>query len=176
MQVFFNVKNLWKKHKNSRCFLVIYRYSATIYKIILWFWAVIYKIFLRAFLVCFSFLIFVPSLYALNPNEDLWKAEFEVDVDIFTPGWKKITGGGNSGNAIEDANFALGYIIEQLMLFIGWFSLLVMTIWAGYIIIHRGDDSSLSKWKEIFIAGALGLTVALLSYYMVSIVRYLIYS
>jgi hypothetical protein len=62
-----------------------------------------------------------------------------------------------------------------MMLFIWGFALFVMTVWAWYIILHRGDDAALSKGKEIFLAGLLGLVVALLSYLMVYLLRSLIY-
>lgn len=111
----------------------------------------------------------------LNWPDDIWSPNFIVETWTFTPSSDKITGWGNGG-AIEDANFALGFIVQQLMLFIGAFSLFVMTIWAGYMILHRWDDASLSKWKEIFVAWILWLTVALFSYYMVSLARFIIYS
>lgn len=122
------------------------------------------------------FLVLWINLSFLHADStDIWSIEFELNVDDFTPWSNKILGDSNP-NAVDGVNFALGYIIQSLMVFIGWLALFVMTIWAWYMILHRGDDSSLSKWKEIFNAGILGLVVALFSYYMVSLLRYLIYS
>ena len=106
-------------------------------------------------------------------KNDLTSPNFEIDTKIVVEE-DNITIDWNS--AVDNANFALGIIIQRLMLFIWGFALLVMTIWAWFMIIHRGDDATLSKWKEIFTAGIIGLTIALLSYYMVSILRFIIYS
>lgn len=125
-------------------------------------------------LLSFAFLFawFFPPTYATDTN--IWSPEFEIQVSDFTPGTERITWWWSAG-AVEDANFALWFIIQQMMLFIWGFALFVMTVWAWYIILHRGDDAALSKWKEIFLAGLLGLAVALLSYLMVYLLRSLIY-
>jgi hypothetical protein len=63
-----------------------------------------------------------------------------------------------------------------LMIGLGSVSLLIMTIWAWYMIIFHGQDELLSKWKYIFMSWIIALVVALSSYYIVSLLRYLLYS
>ena len=55
-------------------------------------------------------------------------------------------------------------------------SLLVMTIWAWYMIFYHWQDELLSKGKSIFNAWIIALIVALSSYYIVSLVRLILYS
>lgn len=54
-------------------------------------------------------------------------------------------------------------------------SLFIMTIGAGYMIIHHGDDELLSRGKWIFTAGITSLIIALSAYYIVDLVWYLLY-
>lgn len=55
-------------------------------------------------------------------------------------------------------------------------SLLVMTIWAWYMIFYHWQDELLSKGKSIFNSWIIALIVALSSYYIVSLVRLILYS
>lgn len=70
----------------------------------------------------------------------------------------------------------LWIIIQKMMVVLWVVSLFIMTVWAWYIIIYHWEDELLSKWKNIFIAWIISLVVALTSYYMVSLVRYIIYN
>jgi len=119
-------------------------------------------------------LIFMFTGVSLATENDLTSKDFELHVGKITPwaGWILWA----EWTAVDGANNALTIIIQQLMTFIWGLSLLVMSIGAWFMILHRWDDSSLSKWKDIFMAWVIGLTVALLSYLMVSTLRFLIYS
>jgi hypothetical protein len=132
------------------------------------------KILVWLSLLILWFLHYSSEIHAAPWDEnDLTSPNFEINTKILVEN-DNITVDWDS--AVDNANFALGVIIQRLMLFIGWFALLVMTIGAWFMIIHRGDDATLSKWKEIFAAGIIGLAIALLSYYMVSVLRFIIYS
>jgi hypothetical protein len=72
-------------------------------------------------------------------------------------------------------NFALGTIIQKLMIGLGSLSVLIMTIWAWYIVLHNGQDELLNKWKSIFMSGIYAMAIALSSYYLITIVRYILY-
>ena len=67
-------------------------------------------------------------------------------------------------------------VIQKLMIALWAISLFVMTIWAWYMILYHGQDELLSKWKSIFMAWIISLVVALSSYYLVSLVRFILYS
>ena len=115
----------------------------------------------------------MQNMYA---NNDITKSDFIIDVWQITPGNAKIIESTEWWDgAVDRTNFALGYIIQRLMLLIGWVALFIMTIWSWFMILHRWDDGMLSKWKDIFWAGIIGLIIALCSYYIVALARFLIY-
>lgn len=97
---------------------------------------------------------------------------FMIDTSLFSDGGKDIKVEWNSQATI---NRALGTIIQKLMIALWVISLLIMTIGAGYIILYRGEDEYLSKWKSIFIAGILALIVSLSSYYIINLISYILY-
>lgn len=76
----------------------------------------------------------------------------------------------------EIANWALWTIIQKMMLALWFLSVFIMTIWAWYIVLHNWQDELLSKWKTIFMSWIYSMIIALSSYYLVAIVRFLLYS
>ncbi len=119
--------------------------------------------------VSFSF-----SAFATDAANDMTDAWFQIDVKTFTPGGGDLfmKGEGTYGMI----NVLLWNTIQYLMIAMGTLALLTMTIGAGYMIIHAGNDEMLSKGKSIFTSGLIALAVALSSYYIVALVRYLLYS
>ena len=83
-----------------------------------------------------------------------------------------------SDNSIakDTINTTLWTVIQKLMIALGSIALLIMTIWAWYTITYSWHDELLSKWKSIFNAWILSLVVALLAYYLVSLLRFILYS
>lgn len=81
-----------------------------------------------------------------------------------------------SGNSEQTLNLTLSSIMQKMMIALGSVALMIMVVWAGYIILHRGQDEFLSKWKTIFMAGVISLVVALWSYYLVNLLRYVLYN
>lgn len=75
----------------------------------------------------------------------------------------------------ENVNYLLWTIIQNLMIALWSIALLIMTVWAGFMLLYFGQDEQLSKWKKIFMSWVYSLIVALSAYYIVSIVRYLLY-
>jgi len=96
---------------------------------------------------------------------------FTIKVDDIIPGghieWK---------NAKEVTNKLLGTIIQSLMIPLWAIALLIMTIWAWYMIFYHWQDELLSKWQSIFNSWLIALIIALSAYYMVSLVRFILYS
>lgn len=101
------------------------------------------------------------------------QATFMIKTSLFAPGWKDIKE--DWVTAQQNINSALWTIIEKLMIAFWILALLIMTVWAWYIIMYHGQDELLSKWKSIFTSGIIALVVALTSYYLVSLVRYILY-
>jgi len=99
------------------------------------------------------------------------KANFVIDVDSISP-WMSI----KKWSTSKTINYALGTIIQKLMIGLGSLSLLIMTVWAWYIVLHGWQDELLNKWKSIFMSGIYAMLVALSSYYLIVIVRYVLYA
>lgn len=109
-----------------------------------------------------------------NSGEAAWDITapwFQIHVNDISP-WMWLAW----WTAKENLNFAIWVIIQNLMIALWSLSLLIMTIWAWYILLHHGQDELLSKWKSIFMSWIIALIVALSSYYLVSILRYLLYN
>ncbi|MDP2090006.1 MAG: hypothetical protein Q8K30_00280 [Candidatus Gracilibacteria bacterium] len=103
-------------------------------------------------------------------QDDITSRGFTISVDDVSPGM------GVSGTTTkENVNYLLGTIIQNLMIALGSLALLIMTVGAGYILLHHGEDELLSRGKNIFMSGIYALVIALSSYYLISIVRYLLY-
>lgn len=99
------------------------------------------------------------------------KDTFTIKVNNISP-WMDV----DSGNSTkQNVNKALGTIIQTLMIALWSLALLIMTVGAGYIVLHSGQDELLSKWKSIFMSWVYGLLVALSAYYIVAIVRFILF-
>lgn len=100
---------------------------------------------------------------------------FVIDLSKIVPWWTS-----NNDlrwtNSKETLNKSLWNIIKKLMLLLTMLSLLIMTIWAWYMIIYHWQDEFLSKWKNIFMAWIWAMVISLSSYYIVSLVTYILYN
>jgi hypothetical protein len=103
-------------------------------------------------------------------KKDITTRVFTINVNKITPGMKV-----KWGSLEETVNFALGTIIQKLMIGLGSLSILIMTVGAWYIVLHNWQDELLNKWKSIFMSWIYAMIVALTSYYLITIVRYLLY-
>lgn len=106
-----------------------------------------------------------------NPWEDLTKPTYRINVDNFTPGWKF------TKTKTEDRlQWGLLTIIQNLMIPFWVLALFVITIWAWYMILHNWEDEMLNKWKRIFKMWIFSICLALSSYLIIELVKYIIYS
>nr|MDD3720147.1 hypothetical protein [Candidatus Gracilibacteria bacterium] len=99
--------------------------------------------------------------------------EFMINTTDISPGTKNYN---ETGDIKDTANNILSTIIQNLMIAIGVIALLVMSIGAGYMIFYHGQDEMLSKGKTMFTTGIVALIVALSSYYLVTLLRYILYT
>ncbi len=108
--------------------------------------------------------------------EDSWNCidqpSFKINVWSVTPWnlwmeWESIE---------ERTNWVLGTIIQRMMIALWVLSVLMMTIWAWYIILNNWQDELLSKWKSIFMSWIYSILIALASYYLVAIIRYMLFA
>ena len=130
-------------------------------------------------IMLFSFVLFLSlptfCLYAAEEENNLNSEGFTITFSDIAPGGTFVSDEGLE-TTNEVVNFVLGTIIQKLMIALGSLALIIMTIWAGYMILAHGQDELLSKWKSIFISGITSLVVALSAYYLVSFIRFILYS
>lgn len=103
--------------------------------------------------------------------DDLTSTDFIINVDSISP-WIN----SKWSNTTERVNWILWTLIQNMMIWLWILSVLIMTIWSGYIIFHNWQDELLSKGKSIFMSWVYAMIIALTSYYLISIVRYMLYS
>ena len=104
-------------------------------------------------------------------EDKLCSPSFRIKVNEISP-WMDIKG----GTAKANINWVLWLFIQKLMIGLWSLSFLIMTVWAWYMIIYTGQDELLNKWKSIFTSWVVALLVALSSYYIVSLLRYILYN
>jgi len=102
---------------------------------------------------------------------DFTSPSFTIEVNDIAPADRV-----EWGTIREVSNNLLWKIIQSLMIPLWAIALLIMTIWAWYMIFYHWQDELLSKWKSIFNSWLIALIVALSAYYMVSLVRFILYS
>ncbi|PID86456.1 hypothetical protein CSB08_00550 [Candidatus Gracilibacteria bacterium] len=129
----------------------------------------------KVVLTLYIFLMSFGLIYAnseITQSKKITNSDFTIDTNKLF-GDSKIDDGTTTTK--ELANKTLGTIIQNLMIAMGTISLLIMTIGAGFMIFYNGIDTTLSKGKSLFTGGIIGLLVALTSYYMVAILRFVLY-
>ncbi len=104
-------------------------------------------------------------------KNDITSRGFSISVNDLTPGLDV-----KGKTTKENVNYALWTIIQKMMMALWSLALLIMTIWGWYIVLHHWQDELLSKWKSIFMSWVYALVVALGSYYLVAILRYILFN
>ncbi len=102
---------------------------------------------------------------------DICSPDFTIDTWTFSVWWSWL----KQWDSKATINNVLSEIIKKLMIVLWIISLFVMTVWAGYMILFHWQDEYLSKWKNIFIWWITSLVIALISYYLVNLVWYILY-
>ncbi len=116
---------------------------------------------IKKIVLIFLFLSVSLFNFPVFADDNLDSKDFVITVSDISP-W------------MTDFDFAS--IIGKMLIGIGILALFTMTIWSGYMIFYHWHDEYLSKWKTIFTAWITALVVALCSYYLVSLVRYILYN
>lgn len=127
-------------------------------------------------LVCLGVITFSQYTFSAWGPNDFTTTDFEIDVTGLTPGDDTLAGEMSGDGAKWIADAVLWKVIQSLMIVMWVLALFTMTVGAGYMIIHYWQEEQLSKWKSIFVSGLIGLAVALASYWIIALVRYILYS
>lgn len=112
------------------------------------------------------------SVYDTNPS-NFSSTDFTINVSDFTPMWHDNIEGDTLKAKSESL---LLEIIEVLMVSIWVISLLVVSIWAGYMIFYNWKEDFLTKWRNMIYTGLLALLIALSSFYIINLIRYILYN
>jgi len=107
----------------------------------------------------------------LSSTSSLSSPDFVIDTWLFSPGWSTI----KKDTAEKTVQSLLLTIIEKLIIVIWVLALAIMVIWAWFMIIYHGEDSLLTKWKNIFMGWIYGIVLALSAEIIVKFVAYLLY-
>lgn len=138
---------------------------------------------LKKFLLIFtiiiaSALLLLPSYYlsantgqVIDPTNDIWDSKFMIDVNKLFP-WVEAPTTDTKGTIDK----VLEITIQNLVRLLAIISVFIMIIWAWYMILHNWQEDLLSRWKWIFMAWIIAMVVALASYIIISVVRYLLYA
>lgn len=108
---------------------------------------------------------------SVEADWDVTSRWFQINVNSISP-WMDVSW----WSAKENVDDALTKIIWTLTVFIWSAALLIMTVGAGYMVLHHWQDELLSKWKTIFMSWVYALVVALGSYYLVAILRFILFN
>lgn len=108
-----------------------------------------------------------------TPGKDsLCSDQFMIPTSKFSPGWAGL----NKSTSKATINWFMTTLIKKLMVALWSLALLIMVVWAGFMMFAMGKDDNLNKWKTIFKAWIIALVIALSSYFMVSFLSYILYS
>lgn len=113
------------------------------------------------------------SKFACEASEDaICSDKFMIPTNDFSPGWAGL----NKNSSEKTINWFMTVLIKKLMVALGSLALLIMVVWAWFMIFAMWKDENLNKWKTIFKAWLISLAIALSSYYMVSFLSYILYT
>lgn len=113
------------------------------------------------------------SKFACEASEDaICSDKFMIPTNDFSPGWEWL----NKNSSEKTINWFMTVLIKKLMVALGSLALLIMVVWAWFMIFAMWKDENLNKWKTIFKAWLISLAIALSSYYMVSFLSYILYT
>jgi hypothetical protein len=96
-----------------------------------------------------------------------------IPTSKFSPGWTSFVA---KWWAKKTMNSFFTTLIQKLMIALWSLALLIMVVWAWFMMFAMWKDDNLNKWKTIFKAGIIALVIALSSYFMVSFLSFILYS
>lgn len=109
-----------------------------------------------------------------TPGKDsLCSEQFKISTSQFSPGGKSFVAQWWAKKTV-DAFFTT--LIKKLMIALWSLALLIMVVWAWFMIFAMWKDDNLNKWKTIFKSWLIALAIALSSYFIVSFLSFILYS
>ena len=128
-----------------------------------------FLVFSLVFLAWFSF-YFDKNL--AQANTDIKSSNYTIKTQDVVPWTTYKTTNRDTKKRVNDS---LLVIIQKLLIPLWVLSAFVMAIWAGYMILSSWQDEVLNKGKKIFKMWIFAVVIALISYLLVELVKYLLY-
>lgn len=128
-----------------------------------------FLVFSLVFLAWFSF-SFDKNL--AQANTDIKSSNYTIKTQDIVPWTTYKTTNRDTKKRVNDS---LLVIIQKLLIPLWVLSAFVMAIWAGYMILSSWQDEVLNKGKKIFKMWIFAVVIALISYLLVELVKYLLY-
>ncbi|MBF0914100.1 hypothetical protein HXK64_04120 [Candidatus Gracilibacteria bacterium] len=98
--------------------------------------------------------------------------KYHFSTSKFVPGGT-FKGGGTTKKRLENG---LLTIIQRIMIPFGVISVIILTIGAGFMILSGGLDENITRGKKILKMGIVSISIALSSYLLVELLKYLLYT
>ena len=128
------------------------------------------------FILIISFL-FNFSFVSAEDSEDENKLNSpSFTIDVSWTAWLMPNNLLEWENTTQRVNFLLWTIIQKLMIALWVLSVFIMTVGWWYMIMNNWQDELLNKWKKIFMSGIIAMVIALSSYIIISLFRFILYS
>lgn len=102
----------------------------------------------------------------------LGSSNYTFSTSKFVPGWTFKIGESTK----KRVDWGLLTIIQRLMIPFWVISVIILTIWAWFMILSGWMDEHITKWKKIFKMWLISISVALCSYLLVELLKYLLYT
>ena len=128
-----------------------------------------FLVFSLVFLAWFSF-YFDKNLD--QAHTDIKSSNYTIKTQDIVPWTTYKTTNRDTKKRVNDS---LLVIIQKIFIPLWVLSAFVMAIWAGYMILSSWQDEVLNKGKKIFKMWIFAVVIALISYLLVELVKYLLY-
>lgn len=125
------------------------------------------------FVSIFSFFLCAYATWTTNSSDDFSSTWFTITTnDIMWWVWQSAKWWSTWTSKF---NIIFWEIIDNMMIAIWVIAMVIMSIWAWYMIIYNWQEELLTKWRKIFFSWILALLIALSSYYIINLIRYILY-
>ena len=98
--------------------------------------------------------------------------KYHFSTSKFVPGWT-FKWWGTTKKRVENG---LLTIIQRIMIPFWVISVIILTIWAGFMILSGWLDENITRWKKILKMWIVSISIALSSYLLVELLKYLLYT
>lgn len=119
-----------------------------------------------------SIILWFSQFYEVKGSSNFSDPWFTIETKKITPIWKWNVEWSTLKEKAADLSRT---VIDVLMIPIWVIALLIISVWAWYMIIYNWKEEFLTKWRNMITTWFLALFIALSSAYIIKAVIYIIY-